>query len=956
MTFKTGRARTLRHHGDTSGSASLRIWCDMEATPDPQSRSEFTAGLGYVEAYGIGILGDASCDYIPGAENQCLEEYTVIAGHAYTLTDDGVTVDSIVVDNTTLGVGSNESFNFEYEFILEVEEWVDVRFMDPDTEEAVLIHGAPFPTFGGSATAWATPAYWATFYEMPIPEAEVIVNVTTPDGDMTYSKPAPAVQYSIYTYARAATDFTTHSTSISAFLNGLPYEADVDITLPSGEVTHGGGTLTATVTAFWPIGWKAEGDATTYPPICYDLKGIVRAIGPGPTATYPGSLALKWRAKATGDQAVTLDPEGDDTVRQRTYLVRGFFNDDLIDSDGVSEVIPVCAWLDNTSLSGAGEDSTDWRTPFQIYPWAAHEYAHASSRTIASAVTLTEDGDVTFLSANREGHRYLRIPFTWTGADKTLTLTIGTKEYALPVTAGSHTADIDLCLGVTNLPEDFKVDERDGRWPLEDGPTSDPDEATGDEKEDGWLFGDLSRTSAMGVSGIGEEESLALSALTLVRKVDAEVGVLLPFDVEQRVWTSETDTTYGHYDLWLYADRKQCGPVPFLYHVDPTSGDDSLAFQTLAQIESFIDGTILGWTVTPQTVPSDSPYDADEEATKLLGFHNEAAHLDPYLWTGSGWRDQTALSPTATLWSCFKVDMIETYPGCGDPRAGYDENAPEFPLFCSKVLRAQAEGLCGEDEQARAKSGIRVDLVTWPGELPRGSASSGSDGRYRTGSPWAFGNQDHRGRLRKFATTRYEEFKSANRYRERTSSLGAASIVNFLALLARRDGRLFRMMGEEDVTRFGVASTPTYTDWDDKDVYDVATDGSLIRVTGDAVLALLVVDGAVLLKIVEDEGNEEFTGMVTDGSGTAGDLAAVGDGSVAVYRVDAGTLKVTFRSAVDLSVISGPTDTNIDGLGDEDRISVDDVSFDGNQPGFILLVTSGGTTNAYASYDGIQFA
>jgi hypothetical protein len=176
-----------------------------------------------------------------------------------------------------------------------------------------------------------------------------------------------------------------------------------------------------------------------------------------------------------------------------------------------------------------------------------------------------------------------------------------------------------------------------------------------------------------------------------------------------------------------------------------------------------------------------------------------------------------------------------------------------------------------------------------------------------------------------------------------------------LALLSRGDGRLFRLTGDDDETAFGVASAPAHASWEDKPVYEQATDGALSRAVGEEVASLLVVDGEALLQVVADEGNTEFDAMISDGPATAGTLVSHGDGAIGVYRVDGGTLKVTLRNASDLSLVSGPTDTNITGLSDEARIAVQAVAFENNQPGFILLVASGESTSAYSSTNGIQF-
>ena len=93
-----------------------------------------------------------------------------------------------------------------------------------------------------------------------------------------------------------------------------------------------------------------------------------------------------------------------------------------------------------------------------------------------------------------------------------------------------------------------------------------------------------------------------------------------------------------------------------------------------------------------------------------------------------------------------------------------------------------------------------------------------------------------------------------------------------------------------------------------------------------------------------------------DGSATAATgVPNAGDGTFWVYRVEGGTVKATLRNLSDRSLVAGPYDTDLTGLGDAARLDASRAAEGGNKPAILLLVTDGGAVTAYKSTDGKTF-
>jgi hypothetical protein len=585
----------------------------------------------------------------------------------------------------------------------------------------------------------------------------------------------------------------------------VPYVRTLTTMNGTSTATGSGGLLRAEGVAAAPANWSIRNSVTQSadyelaPPLKYSLDGLLREIASGPTDGYPDLMHVRWQYRQEWDgsawtpvtELLDANPSFSSSVEQHDYAV--YANLQGTDQAPFAKVerCPIRVWMDDPSE--IGEDYREWRLQVTPYQGRVLTITQSSFRTVSDSKTLThDDGTLPLTETLREGYRYLRIPYTWSSGDATLVMTLGGKTYELAVTSGAHTLDVDLCLDVANLPEEFRgshrvPDRRDGRWPLKDGPLGDPDEDTGEAADDGWLWGDLSHADSLSIA-VPAGETLALTPLSLRRLTDSEVGVLLGFLNEQRVWTSETDSTYGDYDLSLLSDGKQVGPVCFRFHVVPVSGSPHYAYQTIADVASFIAGVFPGWGTVTYT-PSISPEEPVSGA-KLLSPASEAGNLDPYLYHSEEWHDQTSLTPPVDLWAGWKLDEVIAVPKLGDPMLNSDFGSVT-PLRCSKVMRARAEGLCGHRATPRAAAGIEVELVTWTGEAARGTGVSQADGRYRTGSPWAHGSGNHRTRLVLLKKS-YDEHHVANRYPHRTSFLEAGSYGR-PSIMQDWDGRLHRL-------------------------------------------------------------------------------------------------------------------------------------------------------------------
>lgn len=172
-----------------------------------------------------------------------------------------------------------------------------------------------------------------------------------------------------------------------------------------------------------------------------------------------------------------------------------------------------------------------------------------------------------------------------------------------------------------------------------------------------------------------------------------------------------------------------------------------------------------------------------------------------------------------------------------------------------------------------------------------------------------------------------------------------------LAVLARGDGRLFRVVDVDGTANLGATDVPGRATWDDRSLDTSATDASLTRGRGERVVNALVSDGTLTLRIEASEGRTAPLTTMTEGSATSADVAAYGDGAIAVVRIDGGQVKITLRNARDLSLIDGPHDTNVTGLGDGATVRAAAVRRPGNKPALAILVNDGGATTTYLTTD-----
>ncbi len=886
--------------------------------------------------------------------------------------------DSDAIDfNTAFGSAYGDlSADGDVLLYIDVEEMVEVSGIAPG--DVAEIDGLDFPSYGGTATNHGIPATRARWFWQTKVGGEahasasldsVTATSTTPiatavEIDVTERVQMTAVQYADYEGLPIAGPFWDTFTAYCALQASQDWGPAPIFSVNDTTVFYQGTaeTTIADDSVRVDISYDGMSDArvngaalnAVNPNLLYDALIKRRDVGGNASATnataqFSDGLVLN---------AVSCTPHGSRSDALENWAwERHHWDGDVdfgtypaVQTGGVADGYgPFRCYIETQT----GQDSRDWRLLNQAYPYDAIEIEHDASRAVTSTDALTTGANtIATTSDNWEGHRYLSVPYAFT-ANRTLTLHVGGKRFRLPVTNGTGTAVVDLCRP-TNLPSG-KVWTRDGRWPLDDGPTSDPDESTGTDAENGWTFGILSRPASLTVDGLAGAEFLDLGPCALVRQTSSEVRVLVPFQKEQRVWTSETDTTYGDYDLHLLSDGKQCGPVCFRFRVVPFSGDPSLAYQTNDQVADFITGTILGWTATAEASPSFSPYAG---ATKLLGPDHAACNISPYAWNGgttgsdADWTDQTSLTPTATLLSALLSDEVQVYSGCGNPLEAYDPGDSSFPLRYAQVTRGQAEGLVF-GSGGGAEENADVELVAWSGGSAAGDDSTDVQGIYRTEEPYATGNQNHRTRLT-LKPNRYEEWTPQNRYVGRTDFLWVPETYrSFLRIhsdLRRALG--FVQDGTLWLWFFDVGQQSADLSVDARDTGITAEWCAGAWKTGHGMLILVGDGGEAKLYTLDYEGGTP-TLSTTLGDATSGDIFSTDDTTFRAYRLDGGTLKWHVTDVDGTELDSG--DTNLTGL-DEEPIALDQSVAGTNGVQVAVLAVEGGTRKVFLSSDGINFS
>jgi hypothetical protein len=959
--YQTGRTRTLRFEGTISSENAQA----SGVVPGVYPVKEFKLAVGcqWATIYVYTAIGDAP---------------TLSGGSGRTYIEDfelGAT--SVDVWNTKPMVPNAYDIDVEGEWYAEVE--VEELFYTGDLDPLLYteIDGTPFPSFGGTAYPDGLAGTTARYYERVVPGSTKTVSATvngvTTTLTGTVSGSFPPIyevsydgQLQLYTEGYAVgptTPFPGYTTYLVCTddSGGTVPGAVYDIDWPSGaaavdaDFTGGfsitlsteGGTppsstgscyaaAVRTVTAKTQYGFRGKyvsveggalGGAAKTTALLQDGNGLVAVSGDDPTADFD-----HWYYSLSADLNTNGYAVGPTDLRS-----------------------PVRAHL----LSFGGDDSRDWRLPFQLQPWHALTVDQDATLTVAANKTITDsDLTVSLTETNWEGYRYFRPTMTTNFAPKTVGVTVGGKRFEATTGANGVASFVRFDLTQpANLPSGFTKDHRDHRFPLQ-GPatpiTDDPDIDTGDEKEDGWLFGILEYPASIAFDGLSPGEQISLTNIRLANVGSDEAGILQPFDAGDilRGWTSETDNTYLTPCLWLYSDHKQVAAWPYRAHVVPLSGSGNYyVYWTLDTLKTYVDH-IPGWTATVEAAQTYPHLDGDS-STKLRSGTILAGNLESYAWTGDtagvpNWQDQTALSLPASIYACVRADEVSAYPGCGDPSSGYGASNLVFPLRVSKVLRAQAEGL--------APSGQSVRLERTSNGSNRGTDAAGSDGYYRTGAPFGFGNVDHLARLLQGGQPFEGSFKCQNRNRHRTSFLEAVESTGtgpaYDVSESMRHIRGFVSGGTMWVGR----TDNTLASWDDFDTA-VAAESLAVQILKEKrsqEVWMLVEDGGSVKLYKSLDFGGTWTLATTIATGGSPALLASRDGRVYLYWVDGTDVKGQVRDMAG-SVLTS-TFTAVSGIDSGTGIAVDERVPGNGMRAVVLLCVVGGSITQYLSYEGKTFS
>lgn len=560
------------------------------------------------------------------------------------------------------------------------------------------------------------------------------------------------VGYNIYRYLECQGYMGSTDTFCTAFVNGIPYTYT-----RSGSHTSGDGLTVTTFSTGAGGAYLSHTDSHNrylYPPYIgsqlslsmelggkYSLDAHVRSVDLTPK---PGIKVVWNHGELDGPDVSTV-------YQQYLYEVVARQFESSFDAFSHNDIGAIRTWLKVSDLTSSGDDVRDPRMQIQFYPWRVSTINQDSSHVVGSGGTITS-GSTTIAITEPiwEGYRYLRFVATPSGfSNRNMSVSIGSKNYSFRIGSGATTVTIDL-RSPSNIPSGFEKDIRQSRFPLSilSGPygpdRGKPDITSGTDEEKGWLWGLLDRPTSVSVSGVGDGESLSIGIMSLTRLDYAWVGVMLPFKREKKGWTSPTDTTYLDLDFPIWCDGKCVSDWPGRAHVVPTSGSASFTYYSFNQIRGFIQ-SIPGWYMDPPVTNTESPSDVADPTSYYLGGWTEFGNADPYIHTGLSWRPQVHMNISANLYACMKLDEVQTYPGCGDPRLPYGGTNDRTPIRTSKVIRGKSDALVLRNTDGQPWQGALVDLVLDPGLTESGgSGTTDSRGNTSTGYPWAKGHKQYR--------------------------------------------------------------------------------------------------------------------------------------------------------------------------------------------------------------------
>ena len=747
--YKTGRTQTCVWGGSLTGATQTAGPGSIPGTASGDTGSTMT-----IICQGFTLSANGFSKYDFGASSTL--QVSIAAPDGYTNSQE-------VFDGDGTGPSSSISMDGSWQVSADCEEWAEIYTPSAST----TINGSPFPNFGGAAIGDGLPSIGILFYQSLRPGGTLSGSITS--GSVTLSHAitigsATTIGYLINATAVCeASGGDSNTTSI-----GLNYQGTGISTSYDQSQSYGGGTMsvnalggacTASVNSQGGCGINA----IVNPPISFTLNGRLRTFG----SVYPGAATVTWN-KLAGSTA-TLTPmlgSFSDSVVQNNWACTSYWNngtDVAFPSGSLNQWQAPAIWLSN--LSGALEDTRDWRMQFSGFKWDALSLSRASSVLIDSCGATTQwtagantslsvvggelvatvSGGVGSLSlavphALRvwEVYRYLQIigsfdPGGSTPTSLPLTLALAGQSWSLVFSQTSSSQQLDLCCATSDTTTVGATQSRfpivaPGGFPINTDPTH--------AYELGW---GVNFCDSLTISGIPDGYSLTLAGVSLVTSTDPEtqsaVTLLENFQNLVAGWTDPTDNTSVQPWLYMESDGRPID-VPALALVVPTgSSPPTYTWYTISQIQTIL-AYYPGLTATLLATPTDT-YHGPSLWALLLG--GEGATYD---WTALAWKDWVDVSLPQTIPAQDLFDEVQGYPGMGQVWTESGAFGTPTPLVVSKSLRGQAWGLAFT-AAGLPLVGAPVSLyeTSSPG-VSEGSGSCNDLGYFLTGSPWAYGNVD----------------------------------------------------------------------------------------------------------------------------------------------------------------------------------------------------------------------
>ncbi len=408
-----------------------------------------------------------------------------------------------------------------------------------------------------------------------------------------------------------------------------------------------------------------------------------------------------------------------------------------------AQISPFYCSLDAAHASSFGEDANDNRASFItkvvdiIEVESASEITHddfgsttgwaGTNATLGSsgtAVTITATGSSASATRtyspklNTETKRFLKLRVKLNSGPKTLYFKVnGGKKWSFVTGAANTWTDIEIDTMLPNVDQGSGSDHRDNRWPCA---SVSADEPTNEAKYQG-----VNRISTMEISGLGSGDVLDLDYLKGFTKSFEKLTILNSdlrtdfvsgyvsdgFDVKR----GAIAITDGRTSLELWPNYKYLGSYLTRSIADfVADGDKFLGWNWTALSPNVLDS----WTNTNIVAPE-------------VGGGG-------WLWNGTTWVDYTnmTLSGLETLQATLYVDLIQFYPGIGNPFTdlNYDDYTAELQLYCSHIFRGQAHGIVWNSSFEPVGGALLVASET-TGGAPAGSAISDSVGYFETIPP-----------------------------------------------------------------------------------------------------------------------------------------------------------------------------------------------------------------------------